>query len=126
MIDDNQKRFVPHLANETELFHCAFANPFMMYNKWSSQSGVRLTAHLAIECIMGNYCTSWRPCVKGLSLNGGRVDFSKKPPRRFFLMKIYGKMLIWAGSISVDSTFNSTNEPQNALLSHRLNDKRRK
>jgi hypothetical protein len=33
---------------------------------------VRLTAHLAIECIMGNYCTRWRPCVKGFSLDGGR------------------------------------------------------
>jgi hypothetical protein len=30
MIDDNQKRFIPHLAIETELFHSAFVNPCMM------------------------------------------------------------------------------------------------
>jgi hypothetical protein len=38
---------------------------------------------LAIECIMGNYYTRWRPWVKGLSLDGGRADFSKKPLRHF-------------------------------------------
>ncbi len=32
---------------------------------------------------MANYCTRWRPWVKGLSLDGGRLNFSKKPPRRF-------------------------------------------
>jgi hypothetical protein len=26
---------------------------------------------------MGNYCTRWRPCVKGLSLDGGRRIFLK-------------------------------------------------
>ncbi len=83
MIDDNKKRFIPHLAIETELFHSAFVNPCMMLNQRHSQSGVCLTEHLAIECIMGNYCPRWHPCIKGLSLNGGRVDFSKKPPRRF-------------------------------------------
>jgi hypothetical protein len=30
MIDDNQKRFIPHLAIETELFHSTFVNPCMM------------------------------------------------------------------------------------------------
>jgi hypothetical protein len=30
MIDDNKKRFIPHLAIETELFHSAFVNPCMM------------------------------------------------------------------------------------------------
>ncbi len=30
MIDDNQKRFIPHLTIETELFHSAFENPCMM------------------------------------------------------------------------------------------------
>jgi hypothetical protein len=30
MIDDNQKRFIPQLAIETELFHGAFVNPCMM------------------------------------------------------------------------------------------------
>ncbi len=27
--------------------------------------------------------STWRPCVKGLSIDGGRVDFSKNPPRPF-------------------------------------------
>jgi hypothetical protein len=30
MIDDNQKRLIPHLATETELFHGTFVNPCMM------------------------------------------------------------------------------------------------
>jgi hypothetical protein len=28
---------------------------------------------------MGNYCARGRHCFKGLSLDGVRVDFSKKP-----------------------------------------------
>jgi len=44
---------------------------------------VRLTAHFPIECIMGNYCMRWCPCVKGLSLDEGWADFFKMPPRRF-------------------------------------------
>jgi hypothetical protein len=44
---------------------------------------VRLTAPLPIECLMANYCTRWRPWVKGLSLDGGQADFSKNPPQRF-------------------------------------------
>jgi hypothetical protein len=34
---------------------------------------------------MANYCTRSRPWVKGLSLEGGRANFSKKPPRHFLL-----------------------------------------
>jgi hypothetical protein len=30
MIDDNKKKFIPHLAIETEPFHSAFVNPCMM------------------------------------------------------------------------------------------------
>jgi hypothetical protein len=30
MIDDNQKKFIPHLAIETVLFLSAFVNPCMM------------------------------------------------------------------------------------------------
>jgi hypothetical protein len=78
MIDDNKKKFIPHLAIEND-FYSAFVNPCMMLNQRRSQSGMRLTAHLAIECIIGNYCTRWCPCIKGLSLDGGRADFSKKP-----------------------------------------------
>jgi hypothetical protein len=77
MIDDNQKKFILHLAIENDFFHSAFVNPCMMENQRRSQSGVRLTAHLAIECIMDNYCTRWRPCVKGLSLDGGWRIFLK-------------------------------------------------
>ncbi len=85
MIDDNQKMFIPHLAIKYDFFHSAFVNPCMIQNQRRSQSGVRLTANLPIQCIMGNYCTRWRHCFKGLSLDGGRADFSKKPP----LIKIY-------------------------------------
>ncbi len=41
-----------------------------------SQSGVRLTAHLAIECLIANYCMRWRGIFKGLSRDAGREDFS--------------------------------------------------
>jgi hypothetical protein len=95
-----------HLAIETELFHSAYVNPCMMLNHRTSQSGVRLTAHLAIECIIGNYCTRWRPSFKGLSLEWGWADFSKKASSTLPLKKIYGMTLIWARSISLDSTFN--------------------
>ncbi len=30
MIDDNQKRFIPHLAIDNDFFHSAFVNPCMM------------------------------------------------------------------------------------------------
>ncbi len=56
-------------------------------------------------CILGNYCTRWHPCVKGLSLDGGRADFSIKTAATLPLIKIYGMILIWAGSISLDSSF---------------------
>ena len=65
-------------------FFCQFPNPWTLRvsgmggytlkcekKSKSLHPSVRLTAHLAIECIMGNYCTRWRPCVKGLSLDGG-------------------------------------------------------
>jgi hypothetical protein len=47
----------------------------------------------------------WRPCVKGLSLDGGRADFFKKTAATLPLIKVYGMILIWAGSISLDSSF---------------------
>ncbi len=40
---------------------------------------MNLTAHLDIECLMDNYCMRWRGIFKGLSQDGGRADFSKKP-----------------------------------------------
>jgi hypothetical protein len=43
---------------------------------------------------------------KGLTEDGGRVDFSKKP----LLIKIYRMSLISAGSISLDSTFKALSE----------------
>jgi hypothetical protein len=30
IIDDNQKRFIPHLALDTDFFHSEFVNPCMM------------------------------------------------------------------------------------------------
>jgi hypothetical protein len=88
-MDDNQKKFIPQLAIDTEFFHCTFVNPCMMYN------------HLPIEYIMGNYCTRWRPCFKGLSLDGGRADFRDAS----FNIDLSNEPLS-AGSISLDSTFN--------------------
>jgi hypothetical protein len=85
--------FIPPLAIENDFFHNPFVNPCMMQNQRSSQSGVRLTAHLPVECIKGNYCTRWCPCFKGLSLDGGQADFSKNPPRHF-LIKFYGMSLL--------------------------------
>ncbi len=35
--------------------------------------------------LMANYCTRCRKIFKGLSHNGGRADFSKKPPQHFRL-----------------------------------------
>ncbi len=42
-----------------------------------SQSSVRLTAQLAIRCLIANYCTSWHCKFEELSQDGGRADFSK-------------------------------------------------
>ncbi len=78
-----KKMFIPHLAIVSDFFHSAFVNPCIMYNQRRSQSAVRLTAPLAIECLMANYCTRWRPWVKGPSLDGGRANFAKIPTRRF-------------------------------------------
>jgi hypothetical protein len=49
----------------------------MMENQRRSQSGVLLTAHLAIECIMGNYCTRCTLALKGSHLIGGGWIFLK-------------------------------------------------
>ncbi len=85
-IDDNLERFIPHLAIDNDFLHSAFVNPCMMQNQRRSQSGVRLTAHMPIECLMGSYCysTRWRYSFKGLSLDGGRdtsfiKDLSNEP-----------------------------------------------
>ncbi len=50
----------------------------------------------------GNYCTRWRHSFKGLLLDGGRAEFSKKT---LPLIKIYWISLLSARSISLDSTF---------------------
>jgi hypothetical protein len=42
---------------------------------------------------------------KGLSLDGGRADYSKNPATTFPLIKFYGMSLLSGGSISLDSTF---------------------
>jgi hypothetical protein len=54
---------------------------------------------------MGNYCTRWRPCIKGLSLEGGRADFSKNHDATLPFIKIYRMSILSAGSISLNSTF---------------------
>ncbi len=82
-MDDNQKKFIPQLAIDTEYFHSAFVNPCMMKNQRRSQSGVRLTAHFPVKCLIANYCMRWRGIFKGLSQDGGRADFSKKLPQLF-------------------------------------------
>jgi hypothetical protein len=65
------------LAIYTEFFHSAFVNPYTMQNQKCSRSGVRLSAHLAIESLIANYCMSWRGIFKGLSQDGGLADFFK-------------------------------------------------
>ncbi len=79
-----------------------------MQNQRRSQSGVRLTAHMPIECLMASYCysTRWRYSFKGLSLDGGRADFFKETSATLPFLKIYQMSLLSAGSISLDSTFN--------------------
>jgi hypothetical protein len=71
------KKLIPQLAIYTEFFHSAFVNPYTMRNQTCSRSGVRLSAHLAIESLIANYCMSWRGIFKGLSQDGGWADFSK-------------------------------------------------
>ncbi len=83
MIDDNQKRFIPALAIDNDFFRSAFVNPCTKPKVQSERCGVPLTAHLPIECLMGNYCMRWLHCFTGLSLDGGQADFSKKPPQHF-------------------------------------------
>jgi hypothetical protein len=83
MIDDSQKRFILHLAIDNDFFHSAFVKTLYDLKQKASQSGVRLTAHLPIECLMDKYCMRWRHSLKKLSVNGEQADFSKKPLRHF-------------------------------------------
>ncbi len=69
----------------TEFFPSAFVNPYTMQNQKCSQSGVRLSAHLAIESLIANYCMSWRGIFKGLSQDGGPADFSENLRNTSFL-----------------------------------------
>ncbi len=55
-------------------------NKKSLFRNWPfipNRSGVRLSAHLAIESLIANYCMSWRGIFKGLSQDGGWADFSK-------------------------------------------------
>jgi hypothetical protein len=45
----------------------------MMFNQRRSQSAVRLTAHLPIERIMGNYCMGALALKGSHSMGGGRI-----------------------------------------------------
>ncbi len=62
MIDDNQKKFIPQLAIDTEFFKSAFP-PYGAFGQ-------------AIECLMANYCTRGRGIFKGLSQDGRQADFA--------------------------------------------------
>jgi hypothetical protein len=56
---------------------------------------------------MANYCIRWHGIFKGLSQDGGRAEFSKKPLPPLSLMTTYQMSLISAGSIWQDSTFKT-------------------
>jgi hypothetical protein len=92
------------LAIDSEFFHCSFANPYTMYNKRRSRSGVRLTAQLAIRCLIANW--RWHCNFKGLSQDRGWADFSRNLQASLSLMT-YRMSLISAGSISMESTFKA-------------------
>jgi hypothetical protein len=64
-MDNDKKKFIRQLAIDTKFF-CAFVNNFTMYNQRRSQSGVRLTLNLRIECLIANYYMRWRRNFKGL------------------------------------------------------------
>ena len=66
-MDENQKKFIPQLAIDIQFFHSAFVKPYTIENQRHSQSGVRLTAHLVIECLMTNYCIRWRGIFRALT-----------------------------------------------------------
>jgi hypothetical protein len=69
------KKLTLQLAIVSEFFHCPFANPYTMYNQRRSRSGVRLTAQLAIRCLIANW--RWHCNFKGLSQDKGWADFSR-------------------------------------------------
>jgi hypothetical protein len=75
-MDQNQKKFIPQLAIDTEFFHSAFVKPCSMQNQRRSQR-CALTAHLAIECLIANCWIRWREIFKWLSQDGGRRIFLK-------------------------------------------------
>jgi hypothetical protein len=84
-IDDNQKS---SFRNGLLISNFFIAHLWILVRyKTKGAVGVVSTycafAHLAIECLMANYCTRWRRIFKGLSHDGGRVEFSKKPPGHF-------------------------------------------
>jgi hypothetical protein len=45
--------------------------------KAQSEPGARLTAHLAIRCLIANYCMRWHEIFKGLSRDEGLADLKK-------------------------------------------------
>ncbi len=104
----NDGWLIPQLAIDTDFFHSAVVNPCTMWNQRRSRSGVCLTAHLAIESLMANYCMRLREILKGISQDWGWADFSIKPPWHFLylLNDIYWMSLISAW-FSLDSTLKS-------------------
>jgi hypothetical protein len=63
MIDDNQKKFIPHLAIENDFFHSAFVNPC------KTKGAVRAVCALLRICPLS---TSWAITVQdgALALKG--------------------------------------------------------
>ncbi len=77
MIDDNKKSLFRIWTLKPNFFHSAYVNSCTMLNQRRSWSCVRLTAHLAIKCLMANYFTRWCWIFKGLSHDVGRGIFLK-------------------------------------------------
>jgi hypothetical protein len=77
-MDDNQKKFIPQLAIDTEFFIVHFLSILVRCKTKAQSEQCSPTAHLAIKWLMANYCMRWRGVFIGLSQDGGRAGFSLK------------------------------------------------
>jgi hypothetical protein len=72
------KNFILQLAIDTKIFSLHTRQSlYDVQNHRRSRSGVRLTTHLTIKCLIVNYCMRWRGIFKGFSLERGRQIFPK-------------------------------------------------
>jgi hypothetical protein len=83
MKHDNPKKLIPQLANNSKFFHRAFANPCINVKPkapseqcapYCTIGSLVPTVHVVANY---NYRMRWRCNFKGISLFGGRADFSK-------------------------------------------------